>query len=192
MKMCPALTSDRARGDSRKISAQREQHLDTSRSRVVRSKGNDYGWTWPSKLTMLPSCRRICDVGQLSQEQLRGNRRAIGISRWRNLEWQVGFYLKDHPNESEDDAQSVLSADPMAERYTVLAFDAYGTLLSTESIKEELKQSVGQKAEGIAATWRKHQLEYTWRLNSMSESFSFHSLRMSISPKRRSYKVKHA
>ncbi|OCK74837.1 haloacid dehalogenase, type II [Lepidopterella palustris CBS 459.81] len=52
----------------------------------------------------------------------------------------------------------------------VLAFDAYGTLLSTESIAEKLASHFGQeKAQTIAATWRKYQLEYTWRLNSMNQ-----------------------
>lgn len=51
----------------------------------------------------------------------------------------------------------------------VVAFDAYGTLLSTESIAKQLAEHFGQdKAKAIAATWRKYQLEYTWRLNSMS------------------------
>lgn len=50
----------------------------------------------------------------------------------------------------------------------VIAFDLYGTLLSTESIAKELGEQFGQeKAATIAATWRKYQLEYTWRLNSM-------------------------
>jgi len=52
----------------------------------------------------------------------------------------------------------------------VLAFDAYGTLLSTESIAEKLAEHFGQeKAQGIAAKWRLYQLEYTWRLNSMNQ-----------------------
>jgi 2-haloacid dehalogenase len=50
----------------------------------------------------------------------------------------------------------------------VLAFDAYGTLLSTESIAKQLADYFGKdKATSIAAEWRKYQLEYTWRLNSM-------------------------
>jgi 2-haloacid dehalogenase len=45
----------------------------------------------------------------------------------------------------------------------VLAFDAYGTLLSTESIAKKLAEHFGQeKAAGIAAKWRLYQLEYTW------------------------------
>jgi 2-haloacid dehalogenase len=52
----------------------------------------------------------------------------------------------------------------------IVAFDAYGTLLSTESIAQKLAVHFGQdKAQTIAGTWRKYQLEYTWRLNSMSE-----------------------
>ncbi|KAF3010284.1 hypothetical protein E8E14_003790 [Neopestalotiopsis sp. 37M] len=56
----------------------------------------------------------------------------------------------------------------MASEKTVIAFDLYGTLLSTESIAEELAKLFGQeKAASIAGTWRKYQLEYTWRVNSM-------------------------
>lgn len=51
----------------------------------------------------------------------------------------------------------------------VIAFDAYGTLLSTESIATALDKHIGQKAASVAQIWRKHQLEYTWRLNSMGE-----------------------
>ncbi|KIW11619.1 haloacid dehalogenase, type II [Exophiala spinifera] len=51
----------------------------------------------------------------------------------------------------------------------VVAFDLYGTLLSTESIAKELASHFGQEtAASIATVWRKYQLEYTWRLNSMS------------------------
>lgn len=56
----------------------------------------------------------------------------------------------------------------MASNKIVLAFDVYGTLLSTESIAHKLAQHFGEaKAASIAAEWRKYQLEYTWRLNSM-------------------------
>ncbi|KAH6653782.1 haloacid dehalogenase [Truncatella angustata] len=51
---------------------------------------------------------------------------------------------------------------------TVVAFDLYGTLLSTESVAEELAKLFGEdKAHSLAAAWRKYQLEYTWRLNSV-------------------------
>ena len=36
----------------------------------------------------------------------------------------------------------------------VVAFDFYGTLVSPDSVIDQL--------------WRRYQLEYTWRLNSMS------------------------
>ena len=50
----------------------------------------------------------------------------------------------------------------------VIAFDLYGTLLSTESIAKELAHHFGEeKANSIAALWRRFQLEYTWRMNSM-------------------------
>ncbi|KAL8751613.1 MAG: hypothetical protein Q9199_006289 [Rusavskia elegans] len=59
----------------------------------------------------------------------------------------------------------------------VIAFDLYGTLLSTESIAKELGEQFGQeKAATIAATWRKYQLEYTWRLNSMEQYLPFSSV----------------
>jgi 2-haloacid dehalogenase len=53
---------------------------------------------------------------------------------------------------------------------TIVAFDLYGTLLSTESIAKQLEKYVGHaKAQSISALWRRYQLEYTWRLNSMGE-----------------------
>ncbi|KAJ5487784.1 hypothetical protein N7530_002084 [Penicillium desertorum] len=58
---------------------------------------------------------------------------------------------------------------------TVVAFDLYGTLLSTESIAKQLeKHCDNAKAQSISALWRRYQLEYTWRLNSMGryENFS--------------------
>ncbi|RVX67049.1 hypothetical protein B0A52_08292 [Exophiala mesophila] len=52
----------------------------------------------------------------------------------------------------------------------VVAFDLYGTLLSTESIAVALASHFGEdKAKSIAALWRRYQLEYTWRLNSMKK-----------------------
>ncbi|KAJ5764045.1 hypothetical protein N7533_002726 [Penicillium manginii] len=57
---------------------------------------------------------------------------------------------------------------------TIVAFDLYGTLLSTESIAKQLETYIGTKAEAVSALWRRYQLEYTWRLNSMEryEDFS--------------------
>ncbi|KAF1950235.1 haloacid dehalogenase, type II, partial [Byssothecium circinans] len=58
----------------------------------------------------------------------------------------------------------------MASNHIVLAFDVYGTLLSTESIAKQLAEHFGQgKASSIATEWRKYQLEYMWRLNSMNK-----------------------
>ncbi|KAH6683105.1 HAD-like domain-containing protein [Halenospora varia] len=57
----------------------------------------------------------------------------------------------------------------------VIAFDLYDTLLSTESIAKELAKHFGdEKAQSVAALWRRFQLEYTWRMNSMGlyEPFS--------------------
>ncbi|KAJ5625603.1 hypothetical protein N7510_001912 [Penicillium lagena] len=50
----------------------------------------------------------------------------------------------------------------------IIAFDLYGTLLSTNSIAQALEKHFGHdKAQTISALWRRYQLEYTWRLNSM-------------------------
>ena len=50
----------------------------------------------------------------------------------------------------------------------IIAFDAYGTLLSTESIAQEVASHFGdEKGKSLAALWRRFQLEYTWRMNSM-------------------------
>lgn len=62
----------------------------------------------------------------------------------------------------------------MAGAKIVVAFDLYGTLLSTESIGKELaKHCEQEKASQVAALWRRYQLEYTWRLNAMG---AFHTL----------------
>lgn len=54
---------------------------------------------------------------------------------------------------------------------TAVAFDLYGTLLSTESIARHLARLYGdERAKAIAAQARRYQLEYTWRINSMGES----------------------
>jgi 2-haloacid dehalogenase len=56
---------------------------------------------------------------------------------------------------------------------TIIAFDLYGTILSTDSIVKELAGLFGdEKAKIIATQARRYQLEYTWRINSMGESFS--------------------
>ncbi|KAI0946360.1 hypothetical protein AcW1_009836 [Taiwanofungus camphoratus] len=52
----------------------------------------------------------------------------------------------------------------------VLAFDIYGTLLDTNNITLGIQTHIGlaaDKAAQLSQTWRKYQLEYTWRLNSM-------------------------
>lgn len=54
------------------------------------------------------------------------------------------------------------------QKQTVVAFDLYGTLLSTESIAKQLEPLCGaENAQSITVLWRRYQLEYTWRLNSM-------------------------
>jgi len=79
---------------------------------------------------------------------------------------------KDHCRELnrniERDDHSIMSAEDQI----VIAFDLYGTLLSTESIAKELSSHFGaDKVASLAGLWRRYQLEYTWRLNSMSMRF---------------------
>lgn len=55
----------------------------------------------------------------------------------------------------------------------IIAFDLYGTILSTDSIVKALAGLFGdEKAKTIATQARRYQLEYTWRINSMGESYS--------------------
>ncbi|EJP63789.1 asparagine synthase [Beauveria bassiana ARSEF 2860] len=57
---------------------------------------------------------------------------------------------------------------------TIIAFDLYGTLLSTESIATELAKLFGNETSKTLATRaRTLQLEYTWRSNSMNRYQSF-------------------
>ncbi|KAK3290727.1 HAD-like domain-containing protein [Chaetomium fimeti] len=60
---------------------------------------------------------------------------------------------------------------------TIIAFDLYGTLLSTESIAGELAKIVGDEhSKTLAALWRRYQLEYTWRITSMGQFQTFETL----------------
>lgn len=52
----------------------------------------------------------------------------------------------------------------------IIAFDLYGTLLSTSSITSDLASTLNisnDQADQLATKWRQYQLEYTWRLGSM-------------------------
>ncbi|GKZ53337.1 hypothetical protein AnigIFM63309_009253 [Aspergillus niger] len=57
----------------------------------------------------------------------------------------------------------------------VLAFDIYGTLLSFEAVTHELERFLNDetRARTVAQTWRRYQLEYTFRLNSMGRYHTF-------------------
>lgn len=51
----------------------------------------------------------------------------------------------------------------------VIAFDLYGTILSTDSVVRNLEDYFHpDEAQELSTLWRRYQLEYTWRLNSMS------------------------
>jgi len=71
------------------------------------------------------------------------------------------------------DPETSTYIDSIVDRRVIVAFDLFGTLLSTESTSKKLAEYYGDKAELISATWRKYQLEYTWRLNSMGNYESF-------------------
>lgn len=52
----------------------------------------------------------------------------------------------------------------------ILAFDLYDTILDTGSIKDAIGDQFGKyKGAPLATLMRRFQLEYTWRLNSMSK-----------------------
>jgi len=60
---------------------------------------------------------------------------------------------------------------------TVIAFDLFGTILSTDSIAKELAEIYGEDAANkIAPLARRYQLEYTWRCNSMGVYKPFDAL----------------
>ncbi|OCH87198.1 haloacid dehalogenase [Obba rivulosa] len=60
-----------------------------------------------------------------------------------------------------------------------LAFDIYGTLLDTSSIASAVAENTGcssETASQLSQLWRRYQLEYTWRLNSMGRYEPFDSV----------------
>jgi 2-haloacid dehalogenase len=53
----------------------------------------------------------------------------------------------------------------------VIAFDLYGTLLSTESIAKELARHFGEeKAQSVAALWRRYVGSFLWKLILLGSS----------------------
>lgn len=64
----------------------------------------------------------------------------------------------------------------MTSSKVVIGFDLYGTLLSTDSIAREIAKQFNDDidiAKSVASLWRRYQLEYTWRINSMGEYKTF-------------------
>lgn len=60
-----------------------------------------------------------------------------------------------------------------------LAFDIYGTLLNTSSISSAVAEHTNCSPEAagqLSLLWRRYQLEYTWRLNSMGRYEPFDSV----------------
>lgn len=59
---------------------------------------------------------------------------------------------------------------PSKKSKIVIAFDLYGTILSTDSITKDLATHLNinkSKAQAVATKWRQYQLEYTWRVTAM-------------------------
>jgi len=68
--------------------------------------------------------------------------------------------------------------DDAEDQSIVVAMDLYGTLVNPASISKALAQALGtgdDKVQQVNTTWRKYQLEYTWRLNSMGMFFTLKS-----------------
>lgn len=70
---------------------------------------------------------------------------------------------------------SLTTMAPKPNHKLVIAFDLYGTLLDTSSVSSDLVNVLAPEytlsqaqADLITAKWRQYQLEYTWRLTSMS------------------------
>ncbi|POS76043.1 haloacid dehalogenase [Diaporthe helianthi] len=60
---------------------------------------------------------------------------------------------------------------PATKSKIVIAFDLYGTILSTDSITKDLATHLSinkSKAQAVATKWRQYQLEYTWRVTAMA------------------------
>jgi len=67
--------------------------------------------------------------------------------------------------------------DDAEDQSIVVAFDLYGTLVNPASISKALAQALGagdDKVQQVNTAWRKYQLEYTWRLNSMGVLYLNH------------------
>ncbi|MCJ1261632.1 hypothetical protein MMC22_001498 [Lobaria immixta] len=62
----------------------------------------------------------------------------------------------------------------------IIAFDFYGTLVNTNSVIDQLSEEFGRNAAEISSRWRRYQLEYTWRLNSMGAFIDLNPLQFSI------------
>src|SRR6266436_4343510 len=75
-------------------------------------------------------------------------------------------------------ATPVLPAGPhqVGRTRVIVAFDMFGTLADTSSVEAELTALCGDRAGGVAATWRTRQLEYMFRVTAMGQFPSFADL----------------
>lgn len=53
------------------------------------------------------------------------------------------------------------------------AFDVYGTLIDTNGVLEQLRQIFPEQAKAISTTWRRKQLEYSFRRGLMQQYIPF-------------------
>ncbi len=54
-----------------------------------------------------------------------------------------------------------------------IAFDVYGTLIDTHGVVSKLHKILGDRAEVFSHTWRKKQLEYSFRQGLMQNYKNF-------------------
>ncbi len=58
----------------------------------------------------------------------------------------------------------------------LLAIDMFGTLADTASVADELSACCGERADQVALSWRRKQLEYMFRVTAMGQFPSFADL----------------
>lgn len=62
---------------------------------------------------------------------------------------------------------------PELQKVGACVFDAYGTLFDVHSAVGRFLPRLGDKADGVSATWRSKQLEYTWLRSLMGHHADF-------------------
>ena len=97
-------------------------------------------------------------------------------------EEQYGYYEEEEYDEPAPPPPP--PPPPQRPSKKILAFDLYGTLLDTSSIVSVIESVLPDYnkhlAESITTDWRRSQLEYTWRLNSMGWYSSPHTALLQV------------